>query len=183
MPGLSTVQPAGGGPIDKTRVRPVRMSFPEAALDDPGQRVLATRRPVRETVADDTQGLQLATMQALAHYWATDHDWRRCEARLNAEPNFMTVIDGLDFHSIRVRSRHDGALPLIVTHGWPGSIIEQLKIIEPLTNVAAHGGTGADAMEVVILSLPGDGFSANAIGRRCGRRRGGLSVFRQLRAH
>jgi hypothetical protein len=179
MPGLSTVQPAGGGPIHKSRVRPVRVSFPETALHDLIQRVLATCWPDRETVADDTQGLQLATMRALVRHWATDYDWRRCEARQIVKPNFMTVIDGLDFHFIGVRSRHNGALPLIVTHGWPSSIIEQLKIIEPLTNLTAHGGTAADAFEGVIPSLPGYGFSANAIGRRCGRRRGGL---RRLRA-
>jgi epoxide hydrolase-like protein len=183
MPGLSTVQPAGGGPIDKSRVRPVRVSFPETALHDLSQRVLATRWPDRETVADDTQGLQLATTQALAYSWATDYGWRRCEARLHAEPNFMTVIDGLDFHFIQARSRHDGALSLIVTHGRPGWIIEQLQIIEPLTNLTAHGGTAADSFDVVIPSLPGYGFSANAIGRGCGRRRGGLRVFRQLHAH
>jgi hypothetical protein len=176
MPGLSTVQPVGGGPIDKSRVRPVRVSFPETALHDLIQRVLATRWPEPERVADDAQGLQLATVQATAHYWATDYDWRRCEARLNAERNFMTVIDGLDFRFMHVPSRHDGALALIATHGWPGSIIEQLKIIQPLTNTTAHCGTAADAFEVEIPSLPGYEFSANAIGRRCGRRRGGLRV-------
>ena len=176
MPGLSTVQPAGGGPIDKSRVRPVRVSFPETALHDLSQRVLATRWPDRETVADDTQGRRSRT------------PGRRTTAdagakRLHAEPNFMTVIDGLDFHFIQARWRHDGALSLIVTHGRPGWIIERLKIIEPLTNLTARGGTAADSFDVVIPSLPGCGFSANAIGRGCGRRRGGLRVFRQLHAH
>src|SRR5262249_2907940 len=113
----------------------------------------------KETVSDDTQGVQLATVQALARYWVAEHDWRRVEARLNALPNFITQIDGLDIHFIHVKSKHENALPLIVTHGWPGSIIEQLKIIEPLTNPTAHGGTAADAFHVVIPSLPGYGFS------------------------
>ncbi len=158
--GLSTEQPAGDGPIDRSRVRPFRIGFPEKALHDLRQRIVATRWPDRETVADDTQGVQLATMQALVRYWARDYEWRRCEARLNALPNFMTEIDGLDFHFIHVRSKHEGALPLIVTHGWPGSIIEQLKIIEPLTNPTAQGGTAEDAFDIVIPSLPGYGFSA-----------------------
>ena len=120
----------------------------------------ATRWPERETVADDSQGVPLATMQDLARHWATDYDWRRCEAKLNALPNFITEIDGLDIHFIHVRSQHEDALPLIVTHGWPGSIIEQLKIIEPLTDPTAHGGSAADAFHLVIPSLPGHGFSA-----------------------
>jgi pimeloyl-ACP methyl ester carboxylesterase len=160
MNGLSADQPAGDGPMDRSRVRPFRVGFPETALHDLRQRVLATRWPDKETAADDTQGVQLATTQALAHYWTTDYDWRRCEARLNALPNFKTEIDGLDFHFIHVRSREDGALPMIVTHGWPGSIIEQLKIVEPLTNPTAHGGTASDAFDIVIPSLPGYGFSA-----------------------
>ena len=110
-------------------------------------------------VADDSQGVQLATMQKLARYWATDYDWRKFEARLNALPQFITEIDGLDIHFIHVRSKHENALPMIVTHGWPGSIIEQMKIIEPLTNPTAHGGTAADAFDLVIPSLPGYGFS------------------------
>ena len=122
----------------------------------------ASRRhkwPERETVADATQGVQLATIQALARYWATDYDWRKCEARLNALPQFITEIDGLDIHFIHVRSKHENALPLIVTHGWPGSIIEQMKIIDPLTNPTAHGGSASDAFDVVIPSMPGYGFS------------------------
>src|SRR5205807_6780526 len=114
----------------------------------------------KETVADQSQGVQLATMQELARYWATDYDWRKCEAKLKALPQFMTEIDGLDIHFIHVRSQHQGALPLIVTHGWPGSIIEQLKIIGPLTNPTAHGASAADAFDLVIPSLPGHGFSA-----------------------
>ena len=148
--------PSGGG---GEGIRPFHIRFPDADLIDLRRRITATRWPDKETVADDTQGLQLATMQALARYWAADYDWRKCETRLNAVPNFVTQIDGLDIHFIHVRSKHDNALPLIVTHGWPGSIIEQLKIIDPLTNPTAHGGTAADAFHVVIPSLPGYGFS------------------------
>ena len=115
--------------------------------------------PERELVADANQGVQLATMQKLAQYWANEHDWRKCEAKLNAVPNFITEIDGLDIHFIHVRSKHENALPMIVTHGWPGSIIEQMKIIDPLTNPTAHGGTASDAFHLVIPSLPGYGFS------------------------
>ena len=122
-------------------IRPFRVNIPEAALVDLRQRVLATRWPDKETVADQSQGVPLATMRELARYWATDYDWRKCEAKLNALPQFITEIDGLDIHFIHVRSKHENALPLIVTHGWPGSIIEQLKIIDPLTNPTAHGGT------------------------------------------
>ena len=120
---------------------PSASTFPEEALVDLRRRIAATRWPERETVADQSQGVQLATMQELARYWATDYDWRKCEAQLNALPQFITEIDGLDIHFIHVRSKHENALPLIVTHGWPGSIIEQLKIIDPLTNPTAHGGT------------------------------------------
>jgi pimeloyl-ACP methyl ester carboxylesterase len=133
---------------------------PDAELAELRRRVNATRWPERETVTDDSQGAPLAMMQDLARHWATDYDWRGCEARLNALPNFLTEIDGLDIHFIHVRSEHEGALPLIVTHGWPGSIIEQLKIIEPLTNPTAHGASAADAFHLVIPSLPGHGFSA-----------------------
>jgi pimeloyl-ACP methyl ester carboxylesterase len=144
----------------ETEVRPFRVGFPEEDLAELRRRVAATRWPERETVADDSQGVRLAMMQDLARYWAADYDWRNCEAKLNALPNFITEIDGLDIHFIHVRSQHSGALPLIVTHGWPGSIIEQLKIIEPLTNPAAHGASAADAFHLVIPSLPGHGFSA-----------------------
>ena len=135
------------------------MNVPEAELTDLRRRINATRWPERETVTDATQGVQLATMQALARYWATEYDWRKCEAKLNALPQFITEIDGLDIHFIHVRSKHENALPLIVTHGWPGSIIEQMKIIDPLTNPTAHGGNASDAFHVVIPSMPGYGFS------------------------
>jgi pimeloyl-ACP methyl ester carboxylesterase len=145
---------------DRTAIRPFQIDFPEAELTELRRRIKATRWPERETVADDSQGVPLATMQQLAEYWATDHDWADCEARLNALPQFMTEIDGLDIHFIHVRSHHENALPLIVTHGWPGSIIEQLKIIEPLTDPTAYGASATDAFHLVIPSLPGHGFSA-----------------------
>jgi pimeloyl-ACP methyl ester carboxylesterase len=144
---------------DDESIRPFRFEASDAALEDLRRRILATRWPDRETVADDSQGVQLATMQKLAAYWATDYDWRKCEARLNALPGFLTEIDGLDIHFIHVRSKHENALPIVVTHGWPGSIVEQLKIIGPLTDPTAHGGTEADAFHVVIPSIPGYGFS------------------------
>jgi pimeloyl-ACP methyl ester carboxylesterase len=140
-------------------VRPFVVEVPESALDDLRRRINATNFPERELVNDATQGVQLATMQKLAHYWATDYDLRRMETKLNAVPNYLTEIDGLDIHFIHARSQHEDALPIIVTHGWPGSIIEQLKIIEPLTNPTAYGGTAADAFHVVIPSLPGYGYS------------------------
>jgi pimeloyl-ACP methyl ester carboxylesterase len=141
-------------------IRPFSYSASDDALADLRRRVAATIWPEQELVADDSQGVQFATMQQLAQYWATQHDWRTVEARLNGLPQFMTEIDGLDIHFIHVRSKEPNALPLIVTHGWPGSIIEQLKIIEPLTNPTAHGGAAEDAFDVVIPSLPGHGFSA-----------------------
>jgi pimeloyl-ACP methyl ester carboxylesterase len=144
---------------DKTAIRPFHVNFPEEELTDLRRRINATRWPDRETVADATQGVQLATTQALARYWATDYDWRKCQAKLNALPNFITEIDGLDIHFIHVRSKHDNALPLIVTHGWPGSVVEQLKIVDPLTNPTAHGGSALDAFHLVIPSMPGYGFS------------------------
>ncbi len=149
-----------GALADAASIRPFSVHFPQDQLDDLRRRVAATRWPDKENVGDDTQGVQLATIQKLANYWATDYDWRPMEARLNAVPQFITEIDGLDIHFIHVRSKHDNALPIIVTHGWPGSIIEQLKVIEPLTNPTAHGGSEADAFHVVIPSLPGYGFSA-----------------------
>src|SRR5712691_10685347 len=142
-----------------SEVRPFRFNVPEAELTELRRRINATKWPERETVTDASQGVQLATIQALARYWATEYDWRACEARLNAVPQFITEIDGLDIHFIHVRSKHDNALPMIVTHGWPGSVIEQLKIIDPLTNPTAHGGSAADAFDLVIPSLPGYGFS------------------------
>src|SRR5262245_11336670 len=143
----------------ETAIRPFRMTVPETDLIELRRRINATKWPERETVADATQGVQLATVQALARYWGTDYDWRKVEQKLNALPQFMTEIDGLDIHFIHVRSKHENALPLIVTHGWPGSIIEQMKIIEPLTNPTAHGGTAADAFHLVIPSMPGYGYS------------------------
>ena len=151
------VQQASDG---QTSIRPFRIEFPDEALSDLRRRISATRWPDRETVSDDSQGVPLALMQEVAGYWGTDYDWRPCEARLNSLPNFLTEVDGLDIHFIHVRSRHENALPLIVTHGWPGSIIEQLKIIEPLTNPTAHGGSEDDAFHLVIPSLPGYGLSA-----------------------
>jgi pimeloyl-ACP methyl ester carboxylesterase len=145
---------------DTTAIRPFEVNVPEAELTEMRRRINATRWPDRETVPDDSQGVPLAMMQELARYWGADYDWRKCEAKLNALPQFMTEIDGLDIHFIHVRSKHDNALPLIVTHGWPGSIIEQLKIIDPLTNPTAHGGSASDAFHVVVPSIPGFGFSA-----------------------
>jgi pimeloyl-ACP methyl ester carboxylesterase len=140
-------------------IRPFRINVAQSELDDLRGRILATKWPEPETVSDNSQGVPLDLMQDVARYWATDYDWRRCEARLNALPNFMTTIDGLDIHFIHVRSPHQNAMPLIVTHGWPGSVIEQLKLIEPLTNPTAHGGSAEDAFDVVIPSIPGYGFS------------------------
>ena len=141
-------------------VRSFRVNVPEAELTELRRRINATRWPERETVTDASQGVQLATIRGLARNWGTDYNWRTCEAKLNGLPHFMTGIDGLDIHFIHVRSRHEDALPMIVTHGWPGSIIEQLKIIEPLTNPTAHGASAQDAFHLVIPSLPGHGFSA-----------------------
>ena len=143
-----------------TAVRPFQVGFSDTEITDLRRRITTTRWPERETVTDDSQGLRLDMMRELADYWATDYDWRKCEAKLNALPNFITEIDGLDIHFMHVRSEHEDALPLIVTHGWPGSIIEQLKIIDPLTNPTAHGANAADAFHLVIPSLPGHGFSA-----------------------
>src|ERR1700730_1378370 len=140
-------------------IRPFRVAGPEEQLVDLRRRVLATRWPDRETVSDASQGVQFATTQKLARYWATEYDWRKVEARLNPLPQFITEIDGLDIHFIHVRSKHEDALPLIVTHGWPGSIIEQLKIIGPLTNHTAHGATQSDAFDLVVPSMRGHGFS------------------------
>src|SRR5215207_9602139 len=143
----------------ETPIRPFRIDVPEEDLVDLRRRIADTQWPEKETVADQSQGVPLAMIQELARYWATDYDWRKCEAKLNALPQFITEIDGLDIHFIHVRSNHENALPLIVTHGWPGSIIEQLKIIEPLTDPTAHGGSAEDAFDVVIPSMPGYGFS------------------------
>jgi pimeloyl-ACP methyl ester carboxylesterase len=153
LPSQVAAAPAGDG------IRPFRINVPDEALIDLRRRLAATRWPDRETVTDESQGVQLATMQELARYWQTDYDWRKCEAKLNVQPNFMAEIDGIDIHFIHVRSKHENALPLIVTHGWPGSVIEQLKIIDPLTNPTAHGANASDAFHLVIPSLPGFGFS------------------------
>ncbi|MFI6266518.1 epoxide hydrolase family protein [Micromonospora sp. NPDC051006] len=142
-----------------TEIRPFTVEIPEAELKALRARIAATRWPDKETVADQSQGVPLATSQALARYWEKEYDWRKVEARLNAVPQFITTIDGLDIHFIHVRSKHEDALPLIVTHGWPGSIIEQLKIVDPLTNPTAHGASASDAFHLVIPSLPGYGFS------------------------
>jgi len=147
------------GKSENTVIRPFQINTPQEALVDLRRRINATKWPDREQVTDSSQGVQLATIQKLARYWATEHDWRRMEAKLNALPQFITTIDGLDIHFMHVRSKHENALPMIVTHGWPGSVIEQIKIIDPLTNPTAHGGTAADAFHLVIPSLPGYGFS------------------------
>jgi pimeloyl-ACP methyl ester carboxylesterase len=156
-PAVTEITQTGDGSQDA--IRRLHVHAPEAQLADLKRRIKATRWPERETVSDASQGVQLATMQKLARYWSTDYDWRKVEARLNALPQYVTEIDGLDIHFIHVRSKEPGALPVIITHGWPGSIIEQLKIIDPLTNPTAHGQAATDAFDVVIPSLPGYGFS------------------------
>src|SRR5687768_2906497 len=152
---VATAKPPASAPA----IRPFTIETPETDLEDLRARIRATRWPEKEPVADRSQGVQLEMMQKLTRYWLNDYDWRKCEATLNAPPQFITAIDGLDIHFIHVRSRHEDALPLIVNHGWPGSIIEQLKIIDPLTNPTAHGGSASDAFHLVIPSMPGYGFS------------------------
>jgi pimeloyl-ACP methyl ester carboxylesterase len=154
--GVAASQPAQAA---EGSIRPFRVDFPDEALADLRRRVSATRWPARELVNDPSQGVQLATMQKLARLWTTSHDWRKAEARLNALPQFITEIDGLDIHFVHVRSRHENALPMIVTHGWPGSVLEQIKIVAPLTDPTAHGGEPEDAFHLVIPSMPGYGFS------------------------
>jgi pimeloyl-ACP methyl ester carboxylesterase len=144
---------------DDSAIRPFRIDIPDAELSDMRGRINNTRWPERETVSDDSQGVQLETMRELGCYWGTEYNWRRCEASLNALPQFITRIDGLDIHFIHVRSKHENALPLIVSHGRPGSVVEQLKIVAPLTDPTAHGASAADAFHLVIPSLPGYGFS------------------------
>ena len=152
---VTTAKPAG-----TTEIRPFTIKkTPEAELDALRTRIVATRWPEKETVTDQSQGVQLKTMQALARYWAKEYDWRKCEAKLSALPHFITKIDGLDIHFIHVRSKQANALPLIVTHGWPGSVVEQMKIIDPLTNPTAHGASASDAFDLVIPSIPGYGYS------------------------
>jgi pimeloyl-ACP methyl ester carboxylesterase len=155
--GAARVLPSAA--TDPTSIRPFHFTASAEALGDLRRRVNATNWPERETVTDASQGVQLATIQSLADYWGTEYDWRKIEEKLNALPQFITEIDGLDIHFIHVRSKHENALPLIVTHGWPGSIIEQMKIIDPLVNPTAHGGSASDAFHVVIPSIPGYGFS------------------------
>ena len=143
-----------------TEICPFRVDMPDEAITDLRRRIATTRWPSQELVADRSQGVQLATLQELARYWATDYDWRACEARLNALPQFTTEIDGVAVHFIHMRSRHDNAMPLIMTHGWPGSVIELLEAVGPLTDPTAHGGSADDAFDLVLPSLPGYGFSA-----------------------
>lgn len=157
---IADAVPAPRAEADPTAVRPFQVHVPEEALDDLRRRLAATRWPTRELVQDRSQGVQLATMEALTRYWATGYDWRRLEARLNALPQFVTEIDGVDIHFIHVRSPHPGALPLVMTHGWPGSVVELLDTIGPLTDPTAYGGRAEDAFDVVLPSLPGYGFSS-----------------------
>src|SRR2546421_6322101 len=159
MTQTRATQRGGKQAPDKTAIRPFRFEAPEADLIELRRRITATRFPEKEPVDDPSQGVQLATMQALARYWLTEYDWRKCEDKLKALPHFITEIDGLDIHFVHVRSEHEDAMPLLVAHGWPGSVIEQLKIIEPLTNPTAHGASAADAFHLVIPSMPGYGFS------------------------
>jgi pimeloyl-ACP methyl ester carboxylesterase len=154
---MTQVAQQTGGNV--TAIQPFHVNFPEIELTELRRRINAAKLPERETVTDASQGVQLATIEALARYWATEYDWRKIEARMNALPQFITEVDGLDIHFIHVRSKHENALPLIVTHGWPGSIVEQMKIIDPLTNPTAHGGSASDAFDLVIPSMPGYGFS------------------------
>lgn len=149
---------------ESNAIRPFHVNIPQAELDDLRRRIVATRWPDKETVPDQSQGTQLAKLQDLVRYWGSNYDWRKVEARLNAVPQFVTTIDGVEIHFIHVKSRHPNAMPIIITHGWPGSVIEQLKIIDPLTDPTAHGGSAADAFDVVIPSLPGYGFSGKPTG-------------------
>ena len=151
-------------PGSASEIRSFQVNVPDESLDDLRRRLAATRWPDKETVEDDSQGVPLALMQDLARYWLTEYDWRKCEARLNALPNFVTEIDGLDIHFIHVRSKHEDALPLVVCHGWPGSIVEQLKIIGPLSDPTAHGASASDPFHVVVPSMPGYGFSGKPAG-------------------
>ena len=169
----TAIPPAGSSVRSVSGMRPFRVNVPESELAALRRRIKVTRWPERETVSDSSQGVQLAALQELARYWATDYDWRKCESKLNRLPQFITEIDGLDIHFIHVRSKHENALPLIVTHGWPGSIIEQLKIIDPLTNPTAYGANPSDAFHVVIPSMPGYGFSGKPTGTGWGPERMG----------
>src|SRR6187431_1753986 len=157
--GMASASPAAAADSTDTAIRPFKVTVSDADLAELRRRIVATKWPEPEPVPDASQGVQLATMQKLAHYWATDYDWRKLESRLNTFPQFTTKIDGLDIHFIHVRSKHPNAMPLIVTHGWPGSIVEQLRFIDPRTNPTAQGGGASDAFDVVIPSIPGYGFS------------------------
>ncbi len=157
--GLSRPFGAGGRAVADGAVRTLKVEFPEEALDDLRTLVAATHWPEKETVEDDSQGVQLATMQELTRYWASEYDWRKCEARLNALPQFKAELDGVDIHFIRVKSPHENALPLIITHGWPGSVVELLAVVDPLIDPTTHGGRAEDAFDLVLPSLPGFGFS------------------------
>ncbi|USK31434.1 epoxide hydrolase 1 (plasmid) [Bacillus sp. CMF21] len=159
MTQTSTKQQSNKQPTDKNAIRPFHVNVPEEEITELKRRINATRWPEKETVADQSQGTQLATIQELARYWADEYDWRKIESRINSYPHFITEIDGLDFHFIHVRSKHENAMPILIAHGWPGSIIEQMKLIEPLTNPTAHGGSESEAFHVVIPSMPGYGFS------------------------
>src|ERR1700729_2478585 len=172
---MATTTPPIAATAADTAIRPFTVNVPEADLIDLRRRIAATRWPTNELVEDRSQGVQLATLRALAEYWATEHDWRACEAKLNALPQFKTEIDGVDIHFIHVKSRHEGALPLIMTHGWPGSVIELLETIGPLTDPTKHGGRAEDAFDLVLPSLPGSGFSPAPAG-------GGWDLFRTARA-
>src|SRR6188768_2863467 len=156
-PTLSSTPAAAGN--NDAAIRPFRVSIPEKELVELRRRIAATRWPTKELVGDRSQGVQLATLKALAHYWATDYDWRKAEAKLNALPQFVTKIDGVDIHFIHVKSRHENAMPLIMTHGWPGSVLELLDAVAPLTDPTRYGGNLSDAFHVVLPSLPGYGFS------------------------
>src|SRR6202042_3285688 len=158
-----------------TAIRPFHVDIPDEALEDLRRRIAATRLPSKELVPDRSQGVQLETIQELAHYWGSEYDWQRCEARLNALPQFKTEIDGVDVHFIHVKSRHETALPLIVTHGWPGSVIELLETVGPLTDPVGHGGRAEDAFDLVLPSVPGYGFSAEPVEL-------GWDLFRTARA-
>jgi pimeloyl-ACP methyl ester carboxylesterase len=159
MPGQTSARTDVEAPAQNGAIRSFSVDIPEEDVEDLRRRIAATRFPEKETVADQSQGVQLATMQELARYWGTDYDVRRVEARLNAVPQFMTEIDGLDIHFIHVKSPHENALPLIITHGWPGSVVEMLKVVGPLADPVAHGGSAEDAFDLVIPSMPGYGFS------------------------
>ena len=159
MTGLAVTPPTAAAENNDTAIRPFRVNVPDAELADLKRRLAATRWPTKELVADRSQGVQLATLRALVNYWATDYDWRKAEAKLNAFPQFVTTIDGVDIHFIHVKSRHANAMPMIMTHGWPGSVIELLDTIGPLTDPTKYGGTPEDAFHLVLPSLPGYGFS------------------------